>query len=127
MIEKQPPHEQRGRAALCESYVPSAPAAPRPQDALARPLDAAEAAEKEQNAPAFMQQSIKAAAEAYEADPVRLRTVRLAAGYDPSLWRQRYREEALCTEGVFHGLSLGSIVTKSRVWWCPARRVTSTK
>ena len=40
--------------------MPSAPAAPRPQDALARPLDAAEAAEKEQNAPAFMQQSIKA-------------------------------------------------------------------
>lgn len=85
-------------AAAQPSYMPSAPAQPsaaHAQPAMVQPLDAAAAAAREANAPAFMVSSIKAEAEAYEADPGLMSKVCAAGGYDREIWRERYRQEAL--------------------------------
>ena len=57
----------------------------------------------------FMLPSIKAAAEAYEADPALVAKVRTAGGYDRELWRMRYREEALCAQGLFFAVSVSAM------------------
>ena len=51
---------------------------------------------------AFMLPSVKAEAEAYEADPALVSKVRLAGGYDRELWRMRYRQEALSSQGMHY-------------------------
>ena len=38
--------------------------------------------------------------DAYENDPVELKKIQLAAGYQPRLWLTRYRKEALCSEAI---------------------------
>lgn len=47
--------------------------------------------------------SINAKREKYEEDPALLALVRAAGGYDSELWRVRYRQEALCADGLLFG------------------------
>ena len=91
--------EDSSRLAGHAAYRPAAEgASSAAQEALAQPIDAEAAAAKLQAA--FMLPSVKAEAEAYEADPAQVQRVRLAGGYDRNLWRVRYRQEALCSQGV---------------------------
>ena len=91
--QQQPGAQPDGYA----GYVPAGGAAAGPPvPELAQPIDKAAAAAKQAAAPAFMLPSIKAQAEAYEADTALLQQVRAAGGYDRELWRRRYRQEALC-------------------------------
>jgi len=82
------------------AYVPTAPQ-PR---ALVQPVDAALAREVTQRKPEFMQPSLTAAKDAYESDPKLLLKVRIAGGYDPTQWRKRYQQEALCIPALWRNV-----------------------
>ena len=90
-LKPPPPEAARYLAAAAAAAAP-------PEQTMVQPLDAAAA--KALEAPAFMLPAVKAQADAYEADPVHLEKVRAAAAYDRNAWRTRYREEALCIEGL---------------------------
>ena len=92
--------EDSSRPAGYAAYRPAEGAPSAAQEALAQPIDAQAAAAKPQAA--FMLPSVKAEAEAYEADPALVSKVRLAGGYDRELWRVRYRQEALSSQGMHY-------------------------
>ena len=90
------PPPPAGRAA----YAPAAPAPAANGSGLVQPVDLEAALALFKAAPAHMLFAVKSQAEAYELDPKSLARAYQAAGYDRELWRQRYRQEALCSSGV---------------------------
>jgi len=76
------------------AYVPTAPIARGAEQFFVQPIDEKQAAAVVARQPKFMVRSLLASTEAYEANPAALQLVRKASGYEPDLWRIRYRIEA---------------------------------
>ena len=96
--QQQQPQQQQPPGGFA-SYVPSQQQAEQPPP-IAQPLDAAAAAEKAKSLQGMQGGSIMVKRDAYENDPVELKKIQLAAGYQPRLWLTRYSREALCSEAI---------------------------
>jgi hypothetical protein len=83
------------------AYIPSAPVPRNTGPSLVQPISQAAADAVAERAPKYMQSSLTANADAYEADPRLLQQVRAAGGYDSDAWRTRYRTEALNLQALF--------------------------
>jgi hypothetical protein len=101
-VPSEPSAAAAQKPSVLSSYMPARQVAqPLEIEAMVQPLDAAAAEEKQRTAPAFMESSIRAQAEAYEADRHLWDKVCAAGGYDRRLWRLRYRQEALWIAGAY--------------------------
>lgn len=78
-----------------KEYVPVLPQQRGP--VLVQPIDPTKMKEEKDNA---MQPSMYAQREKYEDDPDKMRLVCTAGGCDNELWRQRYSQEAFCSNGL---------------------------
>jgi flagellar biosynthesis GTPase FlhF len=99
-------HQTSSARAVNSTYIPITPVGGYlGATALVQPIDQAAADAVMQRKPQYMQRSLTAAAEAYEADPILLQQVFNAAGYNADVWHKRYRTEALSMQAIYHGVS----------------------